>query len=299
MMLKRTLVFASPVKLSLKNLQLIVESKADEDSPIDRHTIPIEDIGVVVVENQRVAMTIPVLNALVDHEVQVVFCDSHAMPHAMLLGVDTNNTQGMTLRHQIAAGEVLKKQLWKQIVEAKIRNQARLLKKLGLDDSILRPHYSNVKSGDADNREGIAARLYFQALFGPTFIRDRSEHGINALLNYGYTILRAGVARAIVASGLFPAIGIFHHHRSNAFPLADDVMEPYRPFVDEIVYDLAMRGCHILTKDTKAELINVLYADVLMGDMMRPLSVALSQTTASLVRCYAKADRTLTLPILS
>ena len=266
--------------------------------PSETVTVPIEDVGVVILENQMTKITLPLLNALTDNNVQVVICDNKGMPNSMLLNLDANNTQGETLRHQMDAGEVMKKQLWKQIVEAKIRNQAGLLSRIGYNGNILRPFYSNVKSGDSDNREGIAARMYFQELFGNEFVRDRNIPGINALLNYGYTILRAAVTRAIVASGLFPAIGIFHHYRSNAFPLADDIMEPYRPYVDEIVHDLAMQGKTELVKDVKADLINVLYADTRFENVMRPLSVGLSLTTASLVKCYAKEQIKIEYPLM-
>ena len=294
-MMKRTLVFSNPVYLSLRNQQLVLAYK---DAPEHTTTVPIEDIGVVVVENQQVSVTLPLLNALTENEVQVVFCNATGMPSSMLLGFEGNNLQGETLRNQMSCGELLKKQLWKQIVESKIRNQSRLLDKVGQEGACLRPYYSNVKSGDADNREGSAARIYFQRLFGADFVRDRTLPGINALLNYGYTILRAAVSRAIVSSGLFPAIGLFHHNRSNAFPLADDLMEPYRPFVDEAVYDLLMQGNMELTKDTKAKLIMVLYADTEFENVNRPLSVGLSMTTSSLVRCYAKDCLKLSLPSL-
>ena len=292
-MLKRTLVFTTPLDLSLKNRQLVIKHKEDLVPP---QTAPIEDIGVVIVENQRVRFTVPLLNALADENVQVVFCDKCSMPHSMLVNLDVNATQGETLRNQMAVGEVLKKQLWKQIVEAKIRNQSRLLNKIGYNGSVLRPYYSNVKSGDTDNREGIAARLYFQELFGAEFVRDRTQEGVNALLNYGYTILRAAVARSLVSSGLFLAIGIFHHNRSNAYPLADDMMEPYRPYVDEIVHDLAMRGELDLTPEVKTELIKVLYADTEFEQVTRPLMVGLSLSSASLVRCYAKEQKELNFP---
>lgn len=294
-MLKRTLVFSNPVYLSLRNQQLVLAYK---DSPENTTTIPIEDIGVVVVENQQANISLPLLNALTDSDVQVVFCDSKGMPSSMLMGFEGHNLQGETLRNQLACGEVLKKQLWKQIVESKIRNQSLLLDKIGSDGACLRPYFSNVKSGDTDNREGIAARIYFQRLFGGDFVRDRTKPGINALLNYGYTILRAAVSRAIVSSGLFPAIGIFHHNRSNAFPLADDLMEPYRPFVDDAVYSLTIQGNLDLSKETKSKLIMVLYCDTLFGKVMRPLSVGLSMTTSSLTKCYAKETTKLSLPTM-
>lgn len=294
-MLKRTLVFSSPMILSLKNQQLVLAYK---DSPDEKQTVPIEDVGVVLLEHQQTYVTLPLLNALAENEVQVVICNSKGMPSAMVHSMNSNNLQGETLRCQIACGEVLKKQLWKQVVEAKIRNQASLLDSVGENGNVLKPFYTNVRSGDVDNREGIAARIYFQHLFGESFIRNRDEPGINALLNYGYSILRAATCRAIVSSGLLPAIGIFHHNRSNAYPLADDLMEPFRPFVDGVVYDLAMRGETELTKDNKGELIRVLYTDTLYEKVKRPLSVGLSMTTASMVKCLSKELSSLSLPAL-
>lgn len=294
-MLKRTLVFSNAVNLTLKNRQLVISFKEIEREPT---SVPIEDVGCVIIENQRVSITIPLLNALTDNNVQVVLCNEHFMPNSMLLNLDNNITQGETLRNQMAASEPLKKQMWKQIVEAKIKNQSRLLDKTAHNGAILRPYYQNVKSGDTDNREGIAARLYFQELFGNDFIRDRQMPGINALLNYGYTILRAAVSRSLVASGLFPAIGIYHHHRSNAFPLADDMMEPYRPYVDEIVYEMACEDMMVLNQTAKTKLINVLYVDTEFEKVTRPLSVGLSLSSASLVKCYAKEQNTLNFPLL-
>ena len=294
-MLKRTLVFSNPITLSLRSCQLVLAYK---DDPNNKQTIPIEDIGVIIIDHQQVSITIPLMNALVEGNVQVVVCNDHGMPSAMLQSFEGNNLQGEILRNQIGVGEVLKKQIWKQIVEAKIKNQSALLNKVGRNGSILKPYYQNVKSGDTDNREGIAARIYFSELFGELFVRDRSLSGINLLLNYGYTILRAATARSLVSSGLLPAIGIFHHNRSNAFPLADDIMEPYRPYVDEIVYDLAMQGRLELTKNNKADLIKVLYADTQFVKVTRPLSVGLSLTSASLAKCFAKEQVKLSLPLM-
>lgn len=294
-MLKRTLVFSSPMILSLKNQQLVLAFK---DSPDEKRSVPIEDVGVILLENQQTNITLPLLNALAENEVQVVICNSKGMPSAMIQSMNSNNLQGETLRNQISCGEVLKKQLWKQVVEAKIRNQAALLNSIGEEGNVLKPFYANVKSGDIDNREGIAARIYFQHLFGDGFTRNREEPGTNALLNYGYSILRAATCRAIVSSGLLPAIGIHHHNRSNAYPLADDLMEPFRPFVDGVVYDLATSGKMELNKDVKGELISVLYADTLYGKIKRPLSVGLSMTTASLAKCLSKETNILSMPRL-
>lgn len=294
-MLKRTLVFSSPMHLSLRNAQLAVSTK---EAPNEQRTVPIEDIGLVMIENQMVTVTMPLLNALVDSGVAVILCDAKGMPHAMLQNMDGNNLQGECLRNQISLGEVARKQLWKQIVEAKIRNQSALLQKIHGKGDVLKPYYTNVKSGDSDNREGIAARIYFSELFGEDFIRDRNQPGINALLNYGYSVLRAATARALISSGLTPSLGIFHHNRSNAFPLADDLMEAFRPFVDETVYNLCEQGILEVNKDAKFELISVLSSDTYYPKVTRPLQIGLSITMASLAKCFNGEAKLLSLPVL-
>lgn len=226
-MLKRALFFSTPYCLSLRNGQMVIHTR---EAPEMQKSVPIEDIGFVVLEDQQTSVTLPLLNALSDNNVAVILCGENRMPNAMLMNLDSNRTQGENYRAQIEASEPLKKGLWKQIVEAKIRNQAALLRKLGRDGDKLKPYYMNVKSADADNREGIAAKVYWSELFGADFVRSREGAAPNNLLNYGYTILRAAVARSIMGSGLFPAFGIFHRNRYNAFPLADDLMEPYRPY---------------------------------------------------------------------
>ena len=294
-MLKRSLVFSSPASLSLKDRQLIVSLK---EAPDEKITVPIEDIGIVMIDNQMVSITIPLLNHLADNNVMVVICNSKGMPSSSLLSFDTNHYQGEILQAQLDTTEPLKKGLWKQIVESKIKNQSMLLNKLGKNGDRLKPYYNNVKSGDTDNREGIAARIYFQELFGAQFVRERNQEGINTLLNYGYTILRAATARAVIGSGLFPGIGLHHHNRSNPFPLADDVMEPYRPFIDEAVHQLLLNNCLELTTNVKAKLISTLYADVFFKKTSRPLELGLTFTTSSLARCLKKDDKELSLPLL-
>ena len=292
-MLKRSLVFESPVILRLKDKQLVVSFK---DLPDEKRTIPIEDIGFVLINHPMVSISIPLLNELASNNIAVVFCDEKGLPQSMLLNFDSNLTQGKIISEQLVAGEVLKKNLWKQIIVSKIKNQSLLLNKLGLDGESLKPLYMNVKSGDSDNKEGIAARLYFKTLFGKEFTRDRNAGGINAFLNYGYAILRAATDRATLRSGLLPALGIFHHHRSNAFPLADDIMEPFRPFVDEIVYDLFRQNQSELTKENKGKLIASLYCDTYYEKVTRPPSAGLSITMASLAKCYINEHKTLNLP---
>lgn len=294
-MLKRTLFFSTPYRLSLRNGQIVV---ATHEMPDVEQTIPIEDVGFVVLEHQQTSITLPLLNALSDHNVAVIFCGENRMPNAMLMNLDSNTTQGEIYRDQLSAGEPLKKGLWKQIVEAKIRNQAALLHKLGKDGDKLKPCYSNVKSGDADNREGVAAKLYWNELFGAHFVRSRKGDAPNALLNYGYTLLRAAVARSLMGSGLFPALGLFHRNRNNSFPLADDVMEPYRPYVDEVVFMMYANGETELDKTAKAKLLKVLYTDTVFAKTRRPLDIGLTQTTASLAKCFSGESRRIAYPLL-
>ena len=294
-MLKRTLLFTSPVYLSMKNGQLVVCFK---DTPDEKHTIPIEDIGYVIIDNPMVSITMPLINTLADNNVALIFCNEKGMPHAMLQNLDTHTLQCEVLNTQIGIGEVLKKNLWKQTVEAKIKNQSKLLTKLGKDGNVLKPYYCNVKSGDSDNREGLAARIYWNCLFGNDFIRDRNLSGINALLNYGYTILRSATARALMGSGLMPSIGIFHRNRNNAFPLADDIMEPYRPYVDEIVYEMYHEGMTELNQKSKSSLLHILTCDTHFAKVTRPLSIGLTMTAASLVKCYAKELEKINYPLM-
>lgn len=292
-MLKRTIVFANPASLRLKDNQIKISLK---DDALEERSVPIEDVGIVLIENQQVSISIPLLNALSDANVVVVFCDAKGLPHSLLQPLHSNAAQGEVLRLQTNVPEPMRKGLWKQIVESKIRNQASLLNKWGRNGEILKPHYSHVLSGDSDNREGVSARLYWKELIGESFVRDREEDGINSLLNYGYAILRSCTARALVGSGLMPSLGLFHRNRSNPFPLADDIMEPYRPFVDDIVMQLCEEGKFELNKETKIALVQVLYQDTKYGKITRPLQVGLSLTTASLVRCYDKEEKKLTLP---
>lgn len=294
-MIKRTLSFSKQCSLSLKNQQLVVKVKDDPDFI---RTVPVEDIGFVLLENQQISVSLPLLNALAENNAAVIVCSDKFMPNAMMLNLDSNSIQGERYRDQVNASEPLKKNIWKQTVEAKIRNQAALLDKLDKDGSVLRPYWQNVKSGDADNREGVAAKIYWDTLFGDDFVRARGGCSPNEMLNYGYTVLRAAVARSLMGSGLFPAFGIYHRNRYNSFPLADDIMEPYRPFVDEIVFDLYANGESELTKETKAEILKLLYVDTVFDKVMRPLDVGLSITTASLAKCFSGESKKIMYPLL-
>ncbi len=291
-MLKQTLFFTQPCKLSLRLKQIVIE-RHDLEMPITR---PIEDVSVIVLENQQISISIPLLNALSDANVVVVICNERCMPNSMIMPLEANNTQHEGFLLQQEASLPTKKKMWQEIITQKIKNQALFLTSNGEDDTLLRPLYENVKSGDSDNREGTAARIYWSKYL-PQFTRDRYGFPPNHLLNYGYTILRAATARAIMGTGLHPAFGLFHKNRYNAFPLADDLMEPYRPFVDAIAYDLYNdHPTDELTMDDKKALINVLYSDVIINGQKHPLQVALSLTTASMLKVLKGTSKKLALP---
>jgi CRISPR-associated protein Cas1 len=289
-------MFTTPVSLSLKDQQMVITFKDNKDTV----TRPIEDIGFVIIENPMISITVPLLNELAENNVSVVFCDKKQMPKTMLIPLEGNTTQQESYKYQLEASAPTKKNVWKQLVEGKIRNQSILLNKVGKNGDILKQYYMNVKSGDTDNREGAAAREYWSRLFDEGFKREREGLPPNNLLNYGYTILRAAVFRALIGSGLYPAFGVFHRNRYNAFPLADDVMEPYRPFVDEIVHYLYYEeGVTELDNQSKSKLLRLLFSDVKMEKVTRPLENALSLTTASLLKYYKGETDKLSLPMIT
>nr|WP_319265719.1 type II CRISPR-associated endonuclease Cas1 [uncultured Draconibacterium sp.] len=294
-MIKRTLFISNPYYLSLKNKQLQV----CERGGMVLKTAPIEDIGFLVLDHPQISFTMKLVEELSEYNVATVFCDSKHMPSSMLLPLDAHHIQSELFRAQIAASEPLKKNLWKQTIEAKVKNQAGLLDKLGKKSLQLKSISKTIKSGDSDNREGFAARIYWNALLGSNFTRDRYGEPPNNFLNYGYILLRSAVARALAGSGLLATLGIHHRNRYNAFCLADDIMEPYRPYVDEIAYDLDEKypETFVLEKEHKAELLQLMTVDVKIGENKRPLMIALSQTTASLARCYAGEQRKIHYPV--
>jgi CRISPR-associated protein Cas1 len=294
-MLKRTLYFSNPCRLTVKDLQLVI--KRDEAENV---TVPIEDIGFVVLEHQQISISLPLLDELANFNVAVIFCNKTHMPHSMLFPLEGNHLQSELYRQQIGISEPLKKQLWKQTIEAKIMNQARLLEKLGIACSDIKNMANDVKSGDASGREGIAAKKYWKRLFGEDFTRERYGDFPNSFLNYGYTVLRAAVARALTGSGLLPTFGIHHHNKYNAYCLADDIMEPFRPYVDELVFSMveSYPETETLEKEIKAEFLNLLTRDVQFSNTKRPLMVGLSQTTASLVKCIGGKQKKLEYPVL-
>ena len=310
-MIKKTLYFGNPAYLSLRNNQLVIRLPEIEQSDAlpDRFkkqteiTKPIEDIGMVVLDNRQITITSGVMAALLENNCALVTCDSHSMPTGLMLPLYGNTTQNERFRHQLDASVPLKKQLWQQTVQCKINNQASVLHYLRNEEvRCMRVWARDVRSGDIENMEARAAAYYWKYLFGQHidgFIRDRDGVPPNNLLNYGYAILRAVIARALVTSGLLPTLGIHHHNRYNAYCLADDIMEPYRPSVDELVYRLVKnKGLPAdgLTREWKSELLVIPTLDVVISGRRSPLMVAAGQTTASLYKCFSGELRKITYP---
>lgn len=302
-MIKKTLFFGNPAYLSVKNFQLVVKQTDKETQGEIERTVPIEDIGVVMLEDRQITITNVALDALLQNNCAVITCDEKHMPVGMFLPIAGNTTQSERFSTQIEASLPLKKQLWQQTVQAKIRNQASVLKRLnGVEVGCMMAWANDVKSGDSDNLEGRAAAYYWKNMFPqlPEFTRNREGVTPNNLLNYGYAIVRALIARALVASGLLPTFGIHHHNRYNAYCLADDIMEPYRPYVDELVLDIVKSGADYsdLNTDLKRKLLGLPVTEVKIGNKRSPMMVAATQTTASLCKCFAGESRKVVYPMM-
>lgn len=302
-MIKKTLFFGNPAYLSVKNSQLVVKFTNQETQQEVVRTVPIEDIGLVVLEERQITITNAALDALLQNNCAVITCDEKHMPAGMLLPLVGNTIQSERFANQIDASLPLKKQLWQQTIQAKIRNQASVLKRLrGVEVGCMLAWANDVKSGDSDNFEGRAAAYYWKNIFPslPGFTRDREGEVPNNLLNYGYAIARAVIARALVASGLLPTLGIHHHNRYNAYCLADDIMEPYRPYVDEIVINIMRSDMDYgeLTPELKKQLLGLPVTEVVIGGQRSPLMVAASQTSSSLCKCYSGELRKLVYPTM-
>jgi CRISP-associated protein Cas1 len=294
--IKRTLYFGNPAYLKTKDEQLVFES-ADTG---ELKTLPIEDIGVLIIDHQQITITQALLAKLLANNVAFITCDASHHPTGLLLNLDGNTLQSAKFAAQIDATVPLKKQLWQQTVSCKILNQAAVLDTEKIPTKNLRNWAAEVKSGDSENHEAVAAAYYWKNIF-PAFLafkRDRFGQPPNNLLNYGYAILRAIVARSIVASGMLPTLGIFHKNQYNAYCLADDIMEPYRPFVDKVVVDIVrMNGSFLeLTPSMKKDLLNIPAMDVLINEEKSPLMVAVQKTTASLVKCFEGKQRKIAYP---
>lgn len=291
-MIKRTLYFGNPVYLNRRNEQLVINipnaQGLDDSSGIN--TIPIEDIGIVILDHQQITITHSLISALIENNVAIIHCNETHHPSGLMMPLATNTTQTEKFRAQIEVSAPLKKNLWQQTVSAKINNQAALLKKKNKPVENMLYWAKEVKSGDTENHEARAAAYYWQNIFPENLNFRRSREGLppNPLLNYGYAILRASIARGLVASGLLPTLGIFHRNKYNAYCLADDIMEPYRPFVDEIVLEIVENGEDFteMTTNIKSQLLKIPAIDILFTGERSPLMVGIQKTTSSLVKCF-------------
>lgn len=308
-MIKKTLCFSNPIYLSLRNAQLVlhlpeVESNKTLPEAMKKEaerTIPIEDIGVVVLDNRRITITSGVMEALLENNCAVITCNQKSMPVGLLLPLCGNTIQNERFRSQLEASLPLRKQLWQQTIKQKILNQEHTLRiNTDKETNCMRVWSNDVRSGDPDNLEARAAAYYWKNLFTeyPNFVRDREGIPPNNLLNYGYAILRAIIARALVGSGLLPTLGIHHHNRYNAYCLADDIMEPYRPYVDQLVLDIIHNYTEIsdITREIKMQLLSIPILDVVINGKRSPLMIAVQQTTASLAKCFAGESKRISYP---
>lgn len=322
-MIKKTLYFGNPTYLSYKDENLIVkinQASVSDDSvsndmkiakiknsqdkyqlrSVKATTIPIEDLGVLVIDSYGVTISQHLISKLMESNVAFITCNESHHPVGMMLNLDGNAVQSEKFKKQIAASQPLKKQLWQQTVSAKIRNQAALLRERGVETGNMMKWARSVKSGDSSNLEARASAYYWKRLFGTDidFFRDRFGDPPNNLLNYIYAILRAMTARALVSSGLLPTLGIHHRNKYNAYCLADDIMEPYRPIADKIVCRIADTGVDMFELNTgiKKQLLSVTTADVVIKGLRSPLMVALSRTTSSLAKCFEKTAKNIVYP---
>lgn len=313
-MIKKTLYFGNPAYLSLRMGQMVIKLPEVESNELlpeimkkqAEITKPIEDIGVVVLDNRRITITQGLLEALLENNCAVITCDNHSLPVGLMLPLYGNSTQNERFRYQLDASQPLRKQLWQQTIKAKIENQAAVLSACsGMPIKNMKRWADDVRSGDPDNVEGHAAAYYWRYFFNnitglENFTRNREGMAPNNLLNYGYAILRAVVARALVTSGLLPTLGIHHHNRYNAYCLADDIMEPYRPYVDELIFAIVKeQGVDNLqlTTTLKAQLLSIPTLNVVIGGKRSPLMVAATQTTASLYKCFSGELRRIAYPV--
>lgn len=310
-MIKKTLYFGNPTYLSIRDGQLIIKLPEFENNDslppafkkANERTVPVEDIGVVVLDHKRITITTSVIESFMDNNCALITCDSKNLPTGLMLPLTGNTLQNERFHEQIEASLPLRKQLWQQTIKLKILNQETVLRQNStVNTNCMKVWAGDVKSGDSENLEARAAAYYWKNLFAdhPDFVRGREGEPPNNLLNYGYAILRAVIARALVGSGLLPTFGIHHHNRYNAYCLADDIMEPYRPYVDELVIQVMheVGDYSKLTLDIKAKLLQIPVLDVVIDGKRSPLMIAAGITSASLYKCFSGEKRQISYPIM-
>ncbi|MEA1784700.1 type II CRISPR-associated endonuclease Cas1 [Arenibacter sp. GZD96] len=280
-MLKRSILVEKKAAITCKNQQLVIETQ--ERSA----TIPIEDIGFIVIDHPETYMSVPALNFLIENNTSIILCNKLHMPSGMFLNLNSHHIQQQLFQYQVEASAPLKKKLWQQTIKEKIKNQGALLERITNKKNQFSYLSEKVRSGDTSNMEGVAASAYWKDFFDLPFKRERFGNYPNNFLNYGYAILRAATARALSGSGLLNTLGIHHKSKYNAFALADDIMEPYRPLVDELVYALMeTHDAQELNTTIKSELLNLLTRTVYFKDEKSPLMVGLQKTASSLQQCF-------------
>ncbi|MEZ4792797.1 MAG: type II CRISPR-associated endonuclease Cas1 [Gelidibacter sp.] len=292
-MLKKSILIENKSKITAKNLQLVIRNELREAS------IPIEDIGFIIIDNLEVYISMTAMNLLVDNNASVIICNASHLPNGMFLNLNSHHIQQEVFKYQMKASQPLKKKLWQQTVVEKIRNQGILLETITKEKNKFEYLASKVLSGDTSNMEGVAANFYWKSFFDSDFKRERFGNYPNNFLNYGYAILRAATARALSGSGLLNTLGIHHKSKYNAFALADDIMEPFRPLVDEAVHFIMQHyDEQELNTEIKSELLNVLTRTVYFKTEKSPLMVALQKTASSLQQCYTGKRKKIKYPKL-
>ncbi len=292
-MIKRIVDISTPSYLHARNLQAIIEQQKRE---VER--IPIEDMGVLIVSSPSVTISSNLIASCQQNNCIIIFCDHKHLPISVLLPLSGNSLHSKILNIQTSVRKPLKKRLWQKIVIAKIESQIKALVTFDKNSSTLESMKSRVKSGDPDNVESQASRVYWPIMFGKNFRRDQKAEGVNFLLNYGYALLRASVARALCGTGLHPALGIHHHNQYNPMCLADDLMEPFRPIVDRKVYKLWEKKMSDINKKTKSFLLSSLSEPLIFRGKKLPFMVALQHTAASLKKALTDGPESLEIPSL-
>ncbi len=281
-MIKRIVDISDQAYLHTKHQQLLIDKQGETVGQIS-----IEDLGVLILQHPAIIITQRVIIACQQNNVAVVFCDERHLPYSVILPVSDGHTlHQKVMRSQVSVKQPVTKRIWKQVVQQKIIEQQKTLSLAGTDTAVLGRLAAKVKSGDVANHEAQAAQHYWPRLFGKSFRRDYEAAGVNALLNYGYAVVRALVARAVVAGGLHPAIGIHHHNQYNALCLADDLMEPFRPWMDWLVYQIWTENQKVqIDKDTKRNILALLGDPVQMNKKRMPMMVACHYLVADFKRC--------------
>ncbi len=293
-MIKRIVDISEQAYLHVKHQQLLIDKNNETVGQV-----PIEDLGVLILQHPAIVITQQTIIACQKNKVVIVFCDNKHLPYSIILPIAEGHTlHNKILKQQIAITEPTRKRLWKQIVEQKITQQAITLKLLNKDSTRLDYLSKQVKPGDESNAEAVAAQAYWKNLFGKEFRRNVDMEGINSLLNYGYAIIRAMIARGVCGAGLHPSLGLFHQNQYNALCLADDLMEPFRPWIDSIVYQLSTENSLEVNQKNKKPFLELLSASVQFNNKSMPFMVSIPLLMAELKRCYTKEAKTLFYPIL-